>query len=178
MSSIINFFANNGTGIAIMLSSIAGVVMLVQWLSWIFELGRYSHAKEDSATRQSLRFLVAEMLTKIINEFRHLFALIMVIIFAIALGYAMLKAGSDYEKLLDGIQVVVASLGGLIGSIIGYYFGESAAQRQNQNSMSIDSPPDEPEQNNVPPIEPAPLPPFFNGPDEQPGDSGSSGGGK
>jgi hypothetical protein len=32
------------------------------------------------------------------------------------------------EDLADGLQAVMATLGGLVGSIVGYYFGESAAK--------------------------------------------------
>ncbi|MEE9552965.1 MAG: hypothetical protein V3W18_01610 [candidate division Zixibacteria bacterium] len=56
-------------------------------------------------------------------------ALIIITIFAIALIFAMVHATTTNKDLSDAIQGVVASLGGLIGSIIGYYFGESAASR-------------------------------------------------
>ncbi|MEQ1747609.1 MAG: hypothetical protein ABMA02_19430 [Saprospiraceae bacterium] len=34
----------------------------------------------------------------------------------------------DFEQKMDALQLVIASLGGLLGSIIGYYFGESAVR--------------------------------------------------
>lgn len=166
MGSILDFFAQNSKAIGILLLTLGGIALLVQWFSWIFRLGRYaSPPGEDPTTRQSIRFLLAEILAKIINDFRHLLALIIVTIFAFVLIYVMLKAGSDFDNLKEGVQVVVAALGGLIGSIIGYYFGESAA-RGTSDTITVDTSPGELEQGNVPPIEPVPPPPGLNNGDE------------
>ncbi len=163
MESILDFFAQNGKAIAILLLSLGGVALLVQWFSWIFRLGRYaSPVEKDPTTRQSIRFLLAEILAKIINDFRHLLALIIVAIFAFVLIYVMLKAGSNFDDLKEGVQVVVAALGGLIGAVIGYYFGESAA-RGTTDTITVDTSSGELEQGEVPPIEPVPPPPGLNG---------------
>lgn len=75
--------------------------------------------------------MFGELLTKIIYEFRHLLALLIVVLFAVALFAAMWPGmmKGDVALIKDGLQAVAAALGGLIGSIIGYYFGESAASK-------------------------------------------------
>lgn len=116
---------------------LASIVFLVQWFAWILAVGRF--AATTSATgsggRAELRYIFSEATVKIINDFRHLLALIVVLIFAIALGYSLWKAASvetsaDSPSVVDNmkeaLQAVVATLGGLVGSIIGYYFGESS----------------------------------------------------
>ena len=92
-------------------------------------LGRF--ARKGVADTSKVRFVVADFFVKIINDFRHLLALLIVLLFALALFTAMWPGISKQEVGLikDGLQAVAAALGGLVGSIIGYYFGESTASR-------------------------------------------------
>jgi hypothetical protein len=50
--------------------------------------------------------------------------------FAVTLFIVVYAGWESFDTVKDGVQLVVASLGGLVGSIIGYYFGESAAERR------------------------------------------------
>jgi membrane protein DedA with SNARE-associated domain len=90
--------------------------------------------------------VIAELFVKIINDFRHLLALLIVVIFALVLGYGLIRAGKDLENITKVLQVVVSTLGGLIGSIIGYYFGESAGRRASNREIERESELDELEQ--------------------------------
>jgi hypothetical protein len=143
MDTLLTFLAQNRAGIITLCFLIFFFLLIIQWLAWLFNLGRYANQTVDSGndwTRHSIRFLIAEALAKIINDFRHLLALIVVSIFGLSLFYVMVKAGSSFENVLNGVQAVAAALGGLIGSIIGYYFGESAAARPlTQGQVSGDS---------------------------------------
>jgi hypothetical protein len=103
--------------------------MIVQWFAWIWGLGRFGRSEQSSPPDKALRFVFSQAAIKIIDDFRHLLALVLVLIFAFVLGYSMLRAGKEAGVMQDSLQAVVANLGGLIGSIIGYYFGESAAGR-------------------------------------------------
>jgi hypothetical protein len=47
----------------------------------------------------------------------------------------------DVNLIKDGLQGVAAALGGLIGSIIGYYFGESAAKNRVSDGNALPPPP-------------------------------------
>jgi hypothetical protein len=77
-----------------------------------------------------------DLIVKIIDDFRHFLALLIVVLFFLALGYALLRAGGDVEAISDALQAVSSALGGLIGAIIGYYFGESAGRRQADGSIA------------------------------------------
>ncbi|MDP3856631.1 MAG: hypothetical protein Q8Q73_02600 [Stagnimonas sp.] len=104
-------------------------------LAWIFGIGRFrTPITSDSEPSENLAYVVSAAVIRIINDFRHLLALIIVLIFAFALAYVLWIAGepkeagdklSQIEQIKEGLQAVVATLGGLVGSIIGYYFGES-----------------------------------------------------
>lgn len=109
----------------------------MQWIVWILGRGRFGKPPSP-AGRAELRFIFSEAAVKIINDFRHLLALVIVLIFAFALGYSLIKAASiatnpssptTIENMKEALQAVVATLGGLVGSIIGYYFGESTVAK-------------------------------------------------
>jgi len=121
-------------GILVLFFSLAAIVLLIQWLAWIFQIGRFRIGRTgtgtgDGSRPSSLRFVLADFLVKIINDFRHLLALLMIVIFASTLLFMLFRAGEDMADLTDALQVVVATLGGLLGSILGYYFGESAVRK-------------------------------------------------
>ena len=131
-SRFFDFFAAHWQGILVLGLLLLVIGLLVQWLAWIFSLGRFQ--KRDQLTgRQTLRFLFADLLVKIIDDFRHLLALVIVVIFALALTYTLVLVAYEPSGRIDAtakaLQAVVSSLGGLIGAIIGYYFGEKAGEK-------------------------------------------------
>jgi hypothetical protein len=123
-------------GIFVLLVCIAFAAGVIRYLAWIFGWGRFAPDRVKSTGTLSTStlsdsrfgFVIATFFTNLINDFRHLLALILVLIFAAVLGAAMWRAATveDFGKAVQG---VAATLGGLIGSIIGYYFGESAVKR-------------------------------------------------
>lgn len=131
MSSFFAFFAANAQGILVFGLLVLSAAALLQWLAWMFARGRFQ--KRDGQTGQTVSFVLADLLAKIINDFRHLLALIIVVIFALALTYALVLVAYEptgrLEALSKALQAVVSSLGGLIGAIIGYYFGEKAGEK-------------------------------------------------
>lgn len=128
MNTLLQLLEEHWKGIAVVFCALGGLAVLAQWVCWMFGLGRFGRQK--AATRESsLRFVIADLLVKIINDFRHLLALVVMLIFAMTLLYALVRAGQTTEDINKALQSVVATMGGLIGSIIGYYFGESAGQR-------------------------------------------------
>lgn len=155
------FFQSYRSGIFFFLFCLAAVAFLVQWFAWIFGWGRFGKklsetgAEAESGTgtgsttvsgQTTIRFMFSGALVKIINDFRHLLALVVVLIFAVALLYSLWQAASIptfatnpadpsltipgtpsvIDNMKEALQAVVATLGGLVGSIIGYYFGESS----------------------------------------------------
>ena len=101
--------------------------LFAQWIAWTFSLGRFSRVT-STPSKQNLRYVFSEAAVKIINDFRHLLALVVVSIFGFALCYAM-NVAPNMKEMKEALQAIVATLGGLVGSIIGYYFGESAVAK-------------------------------------------------
>ena len=131
MSGFFGFFEQNSTGILVFMLFLAGIAVLVQWVVWIFGVGRFKAGTVGSGS--TLRYIFAEFFGKIIDQFRHLLALIVVLIFAVALAYAMIKSqqgtlpegATSVSQMSDTLTAIMSTLGGLVGLILGYYFGES-----------------------------------------------------
>jgi len=110
----------------------------VQWMAWVFGWGRFSGSRvpEDSDERRPLRFVITEFLTNVINDFRHLLALIVILMFAATLVYVLWRAGNNVDNINKALQAVTGTLSGIIGVILGYYFGESAARERRDGGSS------------------------------------------
>jgi hypothetical protein len=175
MDSFLTFLDTHSGGLLVMFLCLAAVVGLIQWLAWIFSRGRFRPDRIGAKVgASSLRFVFADLLVKIINDFRHFLALVVVAIFALALSYVLYRADNNMASITDAMQTVVATLGGLVGSILGYYFGESAA-RKSLEEGARERPAEEPEQTDRQPREeekpprPAPAPPTAEEPLARPG---------
>ncbi len=166
MRQLLSFLADNRAGILLLLVVLLALGLLVNWLLWMLGWGRFKAHAAPGHADSKLRYVVANFFVEIINDFRHLLALVIVLLFAVTLFAAMLPGmiSGDVDVVKDGLQAVAAALGGLIGSIIGYYFGESAATKR---ETPPPSPPSSPEavQATPPPtgsvsgVTPAPKPP-------------------
>ena len=157
ISNFFNFFSENIYGIASFGLSLLFLGFLINYLMWVLGWGRFKERKASQTTDQkpqTLRYLVADGLVKVINDFRHLLALLIILVFAFTLLYTLVIARGTIDNMKDMLQAVAATLGGLVGSIIGYYFGEStvrtgvaAGAGQNdqpppQTTLPVQSPPD------------------------------------
>lgn len=147
MDRFFTFLQTYRSGILFLIVCLACVAFLLQWFAWIFGFGRFRRGGPDTRTgtgpgsisaSTNLRYLFSGAIVKIVNDFRHLLALVIVLIFAFALGYSLWKAASlpavgdppsVINNMKEALQAVVATLGGLVGSIIGYYFGESTSAK-------------------------------------------------
>ena len=120
MGGFLTFLSVQRYGILVLLAGLLVACFLLNWLLWMSGLGRYRGISAQSDKRLSM--VVADFFTKLIDDFKHLLALVMVLLFAMMLFLAMvpgLQSGKIGE-VKDGVQSVAAALGGLIGSIIGY----------------------------------------------------------
>ena len=142
MERLFTFLQTYYGGILFLLFCLFCIAFLVQWFAWMFGKGRFrvvaADEKTGSGSTTRLRYLFSNAIVKIINDFRHLLASAIILIFALALLYSLWKAGSlsvgadsasVINNMKEALQTVVATLGGLVGSIIGYYFGESSAAK-------------------------------------------------
>jgi hypothetical protein len=127
----------HSTGIFVALAMLAGLGLFTQWIFWILGKGRFAPRGDGGKKRgagqgpQPLRYTLTSFMTMLVNDFRHLLALVVVLLFAVMMGFAVWPglATNDVTKVTDGVQTVSASMGGLLGSIIGYYFGAMAAKK-------------------------------------------------
>ena len=141
MSDFLTFLSNHSNGICILLIIILSGLITVNWLARIFQWGKYKD-KEKSGEGKSgegksekekesngFGYIMTQFFTNLISDFKHLLALIIVIVFTTLIIYSMTTTPIFKEKM-EALQLVIASLGGLLGSIIGYYFGESAGKNR------------------------------------------------
>lgn len=147
MEEFFDFFSSNAEGIFGFIAALAIVMLIVQWIMWLTQSGRFKAVASESRGDLSdnrILYVVVDFFVKIINDFKHLLALIIVLIFAWVLIYSVVHAVSydvsmpeqNFSQLKDVMQAVVASLGGIVGSIIGYYFGESAAKNKDSQVVA------------------------------------------
>lgn len=153
------FFQTYRSGIVFLLVCLGAIAFLVQWFAWIFGWGRFGKSPTwtgsgtgtgsgSGSERINIRFLFSGAFVKIVNDFRHLLALIVVLIFAFALAYSLWKAAAApasgentvINNMKEALQAVVATLGGLVGSIIGYYFGESSTVKSPETRIQNPAP--------------------------------------
>jgi hypothetical protein len=125
----LNFLGTQREGILVLLLVLIVLGAVLNWVLWMFGWGRF---QGSPGADSKIRYVLANFFVKIIDDFRNLLALVMVALFAVALFVAMWPgiAKQDVTLIKEGLQGVAAALSGLIGSIVGYYFGESAAKKR------------------------------------------------
>ena len=105
------YLAANAAGIRLLIVVIVFGILAVQWLSWIFRWGRFGR---EPAKEKGIRFILVELAANIINEFRHLLALVLVLLFGGVLAFGLVNAGNDAQGISAVLQAVASSLGGLM----------------------------------------------------------------
>lgn len=107
------------------------VIFFVNWILWMFSWGRFKNEANKTSPNGSFFYAFVDLMVKIINDFRHFLALVLVLIFAVSLMYAFYFT-KTVNEMSDALQAVMSTLGTLVGSIVGYYFGESAVRKANE----------------------------------------------
>jgi di/tricarboxylate transporter len=159
MSDFLDFLAREYNGLLVLGCALSWIILAILIVAWIFGLGRFG-IKNGKDQRQTLVFVIATFFTKLIDDFRHLLALVVMVIFAGAF-LAVLHFACSLDEAKEGLQAVAATMGGLVGSIIGYYFGESAAAKRGSLQELTNGPSSGAQaiQSTVEEIEKAPEPP-------------------
>ena len=131
VNTFLEYLAEHSTGIYVLIFMVFTLLLAINWLAYIFNWGRFKPSAANPVDRKSkLSYLVAEFFANIINDFKHLLALVIVFIFVLLILYGTVM-GESFDEKKEALQLVIASLGGLLAAIIGYYFGESAATKAN-----------------------------------------------
>ncbi len=134
MSGFFVFLRDHRQEVILLLIAIVIFMGLVQWTFWIAGWGRFrlpkdiKPASKGGIGERPIRFVFAELFAKLVNDFRHLLALIVMLVFLFSVAYALWVAGTNVENMNKALQAVTGSLSGIIGVIIGYYFGETVAR--------------------------------------------------
>ncbi|GEM_PF-3090435 len=138
VADFFGFFEQHSKGVLLFLLTVFFLIWMISWLVKILRPVRKANAYGSSmGSRERLGFVIARFFANIIDDFRHFLALTLVIIFTILIVYSMATAGT-FEEKMKALQLVIASIGTLLGSIIGYYFGESAASKsQGQGTADL-----------------------------------------
>jgi len=162
---MLNFIWQNRGALWTLVGLLGVVCVFVSWMAWVFGWGRFAR-RSAPASAQTLPYIVTSFFVALINDFRHFLALVIVMLFAVALFIAMYPGFQDgnVTALTEGVESVAAALGGLIGSIIGYYFGESAATRKDTDGSmgevrDTSTPVQQTPGANIAGVTPAPEPP-------------------
>ena len=146
MTNFFVYLETHRNGIFIALLCLAFLAFILQWLAWTLKFGRFKPdggvpgSSAAAAQKQNLRYIISDAVIKIVNDFRHLLALVIIAIFAVALCFALFQTRDSLEEMKEALQAVVATLGGLVGSIIGYYFGESAVIKAREAENATNPP--------------------------------------
>lgn len=144
MEDFLHYLDVHFNGILMLIILVLFVLLIFNRLAWIFEIGRYKKKSiegkviNDTIDKTGLTnenrssYVITTFFVNIINDFKHLLALIIIILFAGLIIFSM-AMGDNFKEKMDALKLVIASLGSLIASIIGYYFGESSAKKSNAN---------------------------------------------
>ena len=139
VADFFGFFEQHSKGVLLFLLTVFFLIWMISWLVKILRPAGKGNVYGGSSmgSRERLGFVIARFFANIIDDFRHFLALTLVIIFTILIVYSMATAGT-FEEKMKALQLVIASIGTLLGSIIGYYFGESAASKsQGQGTADL-----------------------------------------
>lgn len=141
MTDFLQVLEQHWRGVFILVFLITVLALIVRWLFWLLGWGRFAPRSDNPAQIGVWSYFGTTFVAKTVKEFRHLLALLIFLLFSAAVILSMLPglAGLDVGRMTDGLQGVAASLGGLIGSIIGYYFGEQAGASANRPGDDIGS---------------------------------------
>ena len=74
----------------------------------------------------------------------------------------------NVEQMTEGLEGVAAALGGLVGSIIGYYFGEQVATANVRTGDRADTRGEAIQEDLTAEVSPARIPPAPSAPDDNP----------
>lgn len=137
----------------VLLPTLLLIGAFITWMAWVSGCWRFNPALRNDRFRETtIRYMFVKFLTEIINDFKHILALLITLMFVLTVGciiYFALFKHNDFATLKDGLQLIAATLGGLVGSIVGYYFGESAASKRGGVPEATDTSGKEPVQDNV-----------------------------
>ncbi len=132
MDDFFYFLEAHVNGVLVLILLLLVFILCLRWMAQIFGWGRFKSVSSTGKQDHSISYIITQIFVNIINDFKHFLALIIVLLF-VTLSIFAVTSSDVYQEKIDALQLVIASLGGLLGSIIGYYYGESAARSTQSN---------------------------------------------
>jgi hypothetical protein len=134
MNNVLLVLEQQWRGALILVLFLLVLMYVVGKLFWLMGWGRFAKRASSQADTSTWSFFTTQFIAKTVLEFRHLLALLIFLLFAVSVILAVTPGlySMDVEKMTEGLEGVAAALGGLVGSIIGYYFGEQVASATNR----------------------------------------------
>lgn len=127
IEEFLTMLSKQSKGILMFILCVFALMSFINWLAKLFSWGRYKQPEIKSKGYGNLIYMVTQFFANLINDFKHFLALVIVLIFAGLIIFSMAATDLFYQKM-EALKLVIASLGGIMGTVIGYYFGESAAR--------------------------------------------------
>jgi len=131
------------------LVALFGLLVAATWVLWLLGRGRFKPPATNtdgapSGRPPGLRYVLTDFLTKMISDFQHFFALVIVGVFCwmVCRMTAPGIAVGDFALVEKGLAVVLNTpFGGVVISMISYYFGEQAGRKRNPPASPNDKEP-------------------------------------
>jgi hypothetical protein len=147
MNDFLTILEQHWLGVMMLILLLLVLMFLIREFFRLMGWGRYARsargAQANPAAGDSTdwSFYTTTFIAKTISEFRHLLALLIFLLFAGSVILAILPGliALNVEQMSEGLEGVAAALGGLVGSIIGYYFGEQVGNVNARTARSGES---------------------------------------
>src|SRR5262245_22643659 len=150
MSDFLTVLEQHSIGALILVFLLLVLMVVIRETFWLLGWGRYKRTAQDLKTDKTTgggdpnriwSFFATTFIAKTISEFRHLLALLIFLLVAGAVILSVLPGLLilDVDRMAEGLESVAAALGGLVGSIIGYYFGEQVGSATNRTADRSES---------------------------------------
>lgn len=121
MEALLSAVEEHKIGVIILVVSIAILLYVLRRFLQAFGVGRKSRKVIEA--RIQFQAVISQVIMKIIDQFRHFLAALVVVIFAILTITMVLVIDNDR---LGALQLIISAFTGLLGTVLGFYFGEKS----------------------------------------------------
>jgi purine-cytosine permease-like protein len=81
--------------------------------------------------RLRFRNAISKIFTEIIDEFRHVVAVVVLALFLIVFIITLLSFAEEADQRMQALNLMLTTFSGIIGTIVGFYFSEKGKQGNN-----------------------------------------------
>ena len=126
MEEILKILESHIWGTVLLLLIIIVLLLVIKSIIQSFGLGRgYDKKLESKLKRQAV---VSHVILKIVDQFRHLLASLVILSFVFIIIIILIVIKSD--ERMDALQLGLSSFSGILGTIVGFYFSEKLKPKE------------------------------------------------